>query len=449
MNNKKKISIIVGTVMAVFIFTFACFQIFTKSQFNGDKIKGSVSQTGNSWITCSDTSLSVGGTTTCSLYVKYSDTLRIVEGTVSASNLTINSVTKTVSGGLGDNGTRIGYTGLEVDTGSGVAIASISVTASSAGTGTISFSNATESNGNKSDRVTINSSTNITVTNPAPQPSSNANLGSLSVSNANIGTFNPNTTTYGANVANSVTSVTISATPADSNATVSGTGAHSLSVGNNSFQVIVRAENGTTKTYTININRAASSVSTNNNIGSIVVKNGNSTVNIGTVSATKITYTATVANNVSSVNVSATPADSNASITGNLGDQKLYVGVNTLVINVRAQSGATKTYTLKITRSSGGGGSETPKSSICTLSKLAVSGTTISNNFSSTVYSYKASVKNNVSSVTITATPTDSKANVKGTGIVTLKVGNNSHNIEVTAENGSKKIYNIVIVRRI
>jgi hypothetical protein len=59
-------------------------------------------------------------------------------------------------------------------------------------------------------------------------------------------------------VANSISNVTISATANHSGASVSGTGNRSLSVGDNPFNVVVTAENGTQKTYTVIVTRADS-----------------------------------------------------------------------------------------------------------------------------------------------------------------------------------------------
>ena len=56
-------------------------------------------------------------------------------------------------------------------------------------------------------------------------------------------------------VENDITSVNVSAGLIDGNATVSGRGSHSLSVGNNVINITVTAENGDIKTYVINITR--------------------------------------------------------------------------------------------------------------------------------------------------------------------------------------------------
>lgn len=84
-----------------------------------------------------------------------------------------------------------------------------------------------------------------------------------------------------------------------------------------------------------------------------------------------------------------------------------------------------------------------PKSSDNSLSDLKVDGVTVSG-FSSSKTSYTLN-DNSGTSITIAATANDSKASVSGTGSKTLKYGKNTFGVTVTAENGSKKTYNIVV----
>lgn len=101
--------------------------------------------------------------------------------------------------------------------------------------------------------------------------SSDATLSALSVSGAILNpAFASAVTSYTATVANSVNSVIVMATPNHPDATVSGTGAKSLSVGANIITVTVTAKDGTIKTYTITITRESSGGggNTGNNGGS-------------------------------------------------------------------------------------------------------------------------------------------------------------------------------------
>ena len=82
--------------------------------------------------------------------------------------------------------------------------------------------------------------------------SANNYLSALSISGAAIN-FNKNTHSYTVNI--NAASTTISASVEDSRATVAGVGAKSLREGKNTFYVVVTAQNGGQRTYTIIVNR--------------------------------------------------------------------------------------------------------------------------------------------------------------------------------------------------
>ena len=106
------------------------------------------------------------------------------------------------------------------------------------------------------------------VTAPASNLNPNNMLKSLSVSGYNLTpTFKYYTNAYSLNVANSVTSVNISASPVAGTSRVSGTGTKSLSVGANTFNIDVTAENGKTNRYIITIVRANGSSGGNSSGG--------------------------------------------------------------------------------------------------------------------------------------------------------------------------------------
>lgn len=86
--------------------------------------------------------------------------------------------------------------------------------------------------------------------------SDNANLSNLEVEGyALLEQFNKDTLEYNLEVENDIEEVNIKATRADSRASVSGAGTVSLTEGVNSFKIVVTAEKGNKKTYTLNINR--------------------------------------------------------------------------------------------------------------------------------------------------------------------------------------------------
>lgn len=88
--------------------------------------------------------------------------------------------------------------------------------------------------------------------------SSNNNLSGIKLSSGTLTpAFSSGTVSYTVSVPNSVSSVVLTAKAADSNAKVSISGSNSLSVGTNTRTITVTAQNGSKKTYTVKIKRAA------------------------------------------------------------------------------------------------------------------------------------------------------------------------------------------------
>jgi hypothetical protein len=89
-------------------------------------------------------------------------------------------------------------------------------------------------------------------------PATDAALSQLTLSSGTLDPgFDPATFAYTAEVAYNVGTLTITATPADTHATVSGdTGVKTVNVGENTFSIVVTAEDGIeTNTYTVVVTR--------------------------------------------------------------------------------------------------------------------------------------------------------------------------------------------------
>ena len=113
-------------------------------------------------------------------------------------------------------------------------------------------SNNTSSNSSSNSAPKSNTSNTTTKT---KAKSSNENLSNLGMNPNDFTGFSENKTSYDVTVPNNVTQVEIYATKKDSKASLTGTGIKKLQEGQNTANVIVTAEDGTTKTYTINIKR--------------------------------------------------------------------------------------------------------------------------------------------------------------------------------------------------
>ena len=93
--------------------------------------------------------------------------------------------------------------------------------------------------------------------------SNNANLSNLGMNPNDFKGFKPNQTTYNVTGPINVEKVTIYATAQDKKATIKGNETKQLNEGKNALSIVVTAEDGTQKTYTINVTRTASTASEN------------------------------------------------------------------------------------------------------------------------------------------------------------------------------------------
>ena len=302
----------------------------------------------------------------------------------------------------------------------------------------------------------------VTVTRAA---SSNADLSALSLSSGTLApAFAAGTTSYTASVSNATTSLTVTPTVAagTSSITVNGvattsgnaSGAIALNVGSNTLTTVVTAQDGTTtKTYTVTVTRAASS---NADLSALSLSSGT----LSPVFAAGTTgYAASIAAGTSSLTVTPTAAAGTSSITVNgvavtsgaaSGAIAMNPGSNTVTIVVTAQSGATKSYTVTITRAL--------PSSDADLSALSLSSGTLAPAFAAGTTSYTASVSNATTSLTVTPTVADATASVTVNGVATtsgnasgaiaLAVGANTLTTVVTAQDGTTtKTYTVMVTR--
>ena len=201
----------------------------------------------------------------------------------------------------------------------------------------IKISSVTGSDGSK---TLTGESSYINVKMVAPK-SSNNYLNSLSVSTGKI-SFNKTTTSYKLTVGFDVTSVTINAQAEDSKAKVSGTGTKNLNLYNNDIKVVVTAENGSARTYTISIIRKdkdgnTRELSSDTYLKSITIKDYSFLFDKDTKE-----YTILLKNN-SKLDISA--IGNNGGATIEVMEPEVYAqGNNIIKIIVTAENGATDTY---------------------------------------------------------------------------------------------------------
>lgn len=161
------------------------------------------------------------------------------------------------------------------------------------------------------------------------------------------------------------------------------------------------------------------------------------------------TYTVEVPNDVSKVKIYATPLDSKATVSGT-GTVTLKEGANSFKITVTAEAGNTKTYTLNITRVSATDDTDDSENeeSEARLKNLGIKPEEYDfSGFKRDTTSYSVEVPNEVTEVEVYAEPVSSKAQVTGTGTVTLNEAVNKVEVKVTAEDGTEMVYTLEITR--
>ncbi|KAI7266223.1 hypothetical protein KC345_g8238 [Hortaea werneckii] len=297
------------------------------------------------------------------------------------------------------------------------------------------------------------------------QASSDADLTSITLSGKPLsGGFDRSTSTYYEYLGNQVTSVNVRATTSDEEATYRINGLESaggvpvdLAVGPNVVTVITKAADGvTTKEYTVTIYRAASD---NANLADLsLVDSEDKPVPIA-FSPEITNYRGSVNDEVTSISLSSVVQDASASssvsvngvLVEDLSTIPLAPGLNSIEVNVVAQDGSMKVYTVNLVRN---------PSKDATLSLLRVTPGVLKPEYQADVSDYSVKVSHATDSVHVdivtnngTATYTVKK-NGATTGVtgnnVSLDEGANIITVEVTAADGiTKKTYTVTVNREV
>ncbi|MEK9140468.1 MAG: cadherin-like beta sandwich domain-containing protein, partial [Nitrospirota bacterium] len=352
--------------------------------------------------------------------------------------------------------------------GAGVATGQATIPLGGAGTATPVTITVTAPNGSaKTYNITVN------------RLSDDNNLSALTVTPGALApAFASNTLNYTVEVAIDVTEVTVTATKSDPNAVLSGsitdpgagqaTGQATIPLGGpgtaTPVSITVTSPNGNSKTYTITVNRAAPS--SDNNLSALSVTPGSLDP---AFTANTLPYTVNVATTVTSVDVSATKADADAVMSGDVtagtgiatGQATIQLdgpGTSKVIsITITAPSGVFKTYTITVNRAA---------SSDDTLSALTVTANAVVQplvpDFNASILPYAVNVATTVDQVIVAATKSDLNA-VMLIGSVTVPAGTASGqetfplggpgtqtvvSISVTAQSGGiPKTYTITVNR--
>ena len=294
--------------------------------------------------------------------------------------------------------------------------------------------------------------------------SSDAQLSSLTVTPGTLQpVFSGDVANYTVDVTSNVASVTVTAQPQDSGATVSINGqtttSRSVSLGAPGFStpltIVVTAPNGSQNIYLVTVNRAA--LAGNNSLRSLTVSPGTLAP---AFNANTLNYFVNVDSTVNSVTVTASLQDTNASMTvngqGTPSGQARTITLNgagsstPITIIVTAQNATQKTYLVAVQRATLGGNNN--------LQSLTVSPGTFFPAFDASTTSYFVNVDSTVTKVSVKATLQDAQASmtVNGQGTpsgqartITLNGAGSSTPITiiVTAPNGASKPYSVAVQR--
>lgn len=252
-------------------------------------------------------------------------------------------------------------------------IGTVYLKANSAGTGNfvmsgITFtgdSGETVSVANKSVSISVISDNPTPTPTPEPEPepapvvkSNDSSLKSLTVSSGSID-FVPSTLEYNLEVSSSVSTIEIQAVPNDTKATVKLPDKLSLETGLNTFAIVVTAEDGSTTTYKINVNKLENIISENALLSSLNISGH-------TIDFSSDVFEYKIGNiTTSELGISATAIDSNAKIkifgNNNIGKD----GV--IIIRVTAEAGNYKDYILYVNNINAGDTDEISTSSLTYL----------------------------------------------------------------------------------
>ncbi len=289
----------------------------------------------------------------------------------------------------------------------------------------------------------------------------NNSLRSLSISTGSLNPrFNGNTLSYEVAAASTINSMRVSPTLDDSAATMTVNGqpatsgqAQTIPLRDPGLTTIltitVTAQDGTPKTYTVVVARAA--LGGNNNLQSLTVSPGSLNP---TFSTSRTSYTVSVGGRVDSITVTAEPQDANVGMTINEQETRsrsipLPAGPSSTDIQVivTAPNGIPKTYFITVNRAA--------LSADNNLEALSVSPGTLDPPFSAGTTQYTVEVATGVTSVNVAATKSDPNAVISGDipnggqANIPLDGPGTSKNVSiiVTAPNGTSKTYRITVNR--
>lgn len=294
--------------------------------------------------TSSNTTLEIGGT--ANIVIKASDLAGRFN--ISSSNSAVVSINSS-SQFLDNNSATI------VATAKAVGTAVINIVPAADNVADSNGNDVSKTVGSKSITITVkekatannNTNTNNNNTNNNSSNNSNANLKRLVPNYEGLSpNFSSNVTKYSLSVPENATSVKFTAVPEVTGAKYWITGDENLKLGDNTVTITVTAKDGTKKSYTVIVTRAADANKANAYLNNIIV-DGNELNPV--FAAENLEYTLKdISGEVEKLNILAYAKSEKAKIEI-IGNEKLIAGENNIKILVTAEDGSTtKEYILKV-----------------------------------------------------------------------------------------------------
>ena len=292
-----------------------------------------------------------------------------------------------------------------------------------------------------------------TPSNPAPK-STEAKLSNLGITPNDFKGFKKDTYSYTHEVPYSVSEVTVYAEPVKGATVTSGTEKFALKEGNNTIEVVVKAEAGNTQKYTLTIKRrtaaeeaALSGEASDATLKSLGIKPEE--YDFSGFQKDKTEYSVEVPEDVEEIEVYAEASSSKAQVSGT-GKVKLKNGENKLIVQVTAEDGTTKTYTIEVTRDGTEATATNDEDGGFGLSSLEIKDLTLNPSFKTGTYEYTIELSEDLSALDIEAIATDEDATIEIVGNENLQQGENVITILVTNEETDETaIYQILVNKNV
>lgn len=220
--------------------------------------------------------------------------------------------------------------------------------------------------------------------------------------------------------------------PVDKNAKVFVSGNSFTKPGEYKVIIVVTApDKKTTSTYILTVTKKQNN---NNNLASLEVYGYEIAPEF---EKDTILYTLTVENNVQTVMVGAVPEEKTSKVEGT-GEINLQVGLNKVQVVVTSEAGSKRTYTIEITKKA---------SSDNLIKELEINNGSLNEEFRPEQNNYTVNLPYSDTSLDLNIILNDPSGTYEVVGNENLKVGENEVKIIVTAEDGTKNTYTLIVNR--